>query len=134
MQYLKAFAATLATYLVVDGLWLTFAAAPLFKSELAGLLRAEPNLAAAAAFYLIYAGGATWLAVLPALEANSLRAAASRGAVLGLTAYATFELTSLAIIQGWSVLVALVDTLWGAVVTTVAAVAGFQAARPRATG
>ncbi len=52
-----------------------------------------------------------------------------RGAILGLTAYATFDLTNLAILKGWTPLVAAVDIAWGVFVTTVVAVAGMAVGR-----
>ena len=55
--------------------------------------------------------------------------AATHGAVLGLTAYATFDLTSLAIIKGWTPGLAAVDMAWGTVLSAIAAVAGYAAGK-----
>jgi uncharacterized membrane protein len=132
MHGLRIYASTLATLIVVDGMWLAVVAIPLFKSELGALLRVDANLAAAAAFYVIYSAGVTLLAVVPSVRETSPRSALWRGAVLGLTAYAAFDLTNLAIIQGWTLRASLVDMCWGTLLTAVAAAVGYLAGRVRA--
>ena len=51
------------------------------------------------------------------------------GAMFGFFAYATYDLTNLATLKGWSVGIALLDLAWGAIVTGVSAWAGALAAR-----
>lgn len=128
MQDLRAYVASFFSFLVLDMIWLTVIALEIFQSEVGGILRAEPNLLAAGAFYLIYILGLLILVIKPAVQQGSLVSAAWRGAVLGLTAYGTFDLTSLAVIQGWTVNAAVVDMIWGLVGTSSAAVVGFLAA------
>ena len=71
------------------------------------------------------------LAIGPALQQRSLIVALWRGAVVGLTAYGTFDLTSLAVIEGWTVTATIIDMCWGVVGTASAAAAGFiLAGRP----
>jgi uncharacterized membrane protein len=126
--------ATLATFLVLDVAWLTLVAVGQFQRVLGPTLLPQPNLYAAAAFYVIFVAGLVFLAVRPALERRSIGIAATHGAVLGLTAYATFDLTSLAIFQGWTVGLALMDMAWGTALSAIAAMAGYGAASrmPRA--
>ena len=50
------------------------------------------------------------------------------GALFGLFCYATFDLTSLALLKHWSWSVAAVDVSWGAAVTAIAASAGLMVA------
>ena len=121
---LIATAATLVTFVALDVAWLMLVAHGLFQSQLGPILRPQPDLMAAAAFYPIYAGGLVMLAVRPALQARSLLSAATNGAILGLTAYATFDLTNLAIIKGWTLGLALVDMAWGTIVSAIAASVG----------
>ena len=129
MRYLTVFAATLLAFVAPDAAWLILVANAFFKSQLGALLRSQPDLTVAAVFYLIYTGGLVILVVAPALRDRSSKAAACRGAVLGLTAYATFDLTNLAIIQGWTLAVTLVDIAWGTIVSALASYAGYQVAR-----
>ena len=123
------YVATLTAFLALDAAWLTLYASGLFSREVGPLLRPRPDFLAAAIFYAVYAAGLMLLAVRPAIKEDSLVTAAFNGAVLGLTAYATFELTNLAILSGWSRTVAVIDTAWGTLATALAAVAGAYIAR-----
>ena len=51
------------------------------------------------------------------------------GAFFGLVAYATFDLTSMALIKGFDWTVVAVDLVWGTVLTGSVAAAGFAAGR-----
>ena len=127
MQVLAAFIGTLVTLLALDIAWLGLFAGAIFKSQLGSLLRAQPDLLAAGAFYLIYAAGLVALVVAPALDSRSPAAAAWRGALLGLTAYATFDLSNLAVLQAWTLSLAAMDMAWGTLLTALAASAGYRA-------
>ena len=117
--------AILAVFTVIDAAWLAVVAADVFKRQVGPILSEKPNLWAALAFYVIYAGGLLVLAVRPALEQRRPGDAIVKGAVLGLTAYATFDLTKLAIIKGWSLGLALFDMAWGTALSAVAAACGY---------
>jgi uncharacterized membrane protein len=119
------YVATLVVFLVVDGIWLAFVASGLFRDAVGDLLRATPYLPAVVAFYVIYPVGLFVLAVRPAIAAGSGMMAATHGSMVGLTAYAAFDLTNLAIIAGWPVWLAVLDMAWGTLVSALAAVAGF---------
>ena len=129
MRYLKVFAVTLLAFVALDAAWIVLVANTFFNSELGALLRSQPDLVVSADFYLIYAAGLVYLAVMPAVHTLSAKGAAGRGAVLGLTAYATFDLTNLAIIQGWTLAVSLVDISWGTLASALASFTGYQVAR-----
>jgi uncharacterized membrane protein len=83
-------------------------------------------------FYALYLVGVVIFAIAPALEKRSLRKAVVSGALFGFFAYATYDLTNLATLKGWSLTVSVVDILWGTFVTAVAATAGYVVARRRA--
>jgi uncharacterized membrane protein len=122
-----AFLATLVVFVVVDAAWLMLVAMKMFQRQLGAILRPEPVFGAAIAFYLIYTAGLVVLAIRPALAARSLTVAATHGAVLGLTAYATFDLTNLAVIRGWTIELAAFDIAWGVVASACASMAGYAA-------
>jgi uncharacterized membrane protein len=128
MRTVIAYLVTLAVFLAVDVVWLTTVAVPQFQAKLGSMLKPEPDLYAAAAFYLIYAAGLVYLAVRPALVQASAWTAASHGAMVGLTAYATFDLTSLAVVKGWTVGLAVLDMAWGTALSGASAVVGYLAA------
>jgi len=129
MQYLAVFGATLLAFVCLDVAWIVLVGNAFFNSQLGALLRSKPDLVVSAALYLIYAAGLVYLAVMPASCKLSAKGAAGRGAVLGLTAYATFDLTNLAIIQGWTLAVSLVDISWGTLASALASFVGCQVAR-----
>jgi uncharacterized membrane protein len=64
-------------------------------------------------------------AVLPALDAGSWGKALLQGALFGFFAYATYDLTNLATLKGWSPGIAMLDLAWGTVVTGLSATAGY---------
>ena len=67
-------------------------------------------IVAAALFYVQYVAVITAFAVLPA---QTLRTAALRGLGVGWLAYATFEFTNWAVIEGWPAAMVPVDIAWG---------------------
>lgn len=121
--------ASLLTFVVLDAAWLSLVAIDLFQQHLGPILRPAPMIGPIFAFYPIYVGGLVVLAVRPALASNSRWTAAMLGAVLGLTAYATFDLTNLAVIERWTIGLAIADIAWGMAASTVAALAGFATGR-----
>jgi uncharacterized membrane protein len=68
-------------------------------------------------------------AVAPALQAHSWARAAVLGALFGFFAYATYDLTNLATVRSWSGLVTVLDIAWGALLSAIAASAGYFCAR-----
>jgi uncharacterized membrane protein len=84
----------------------------------------RPVIWAAVLFYVLYLLGVVVLAVLPAVDGGGWMAAARTGAVLGLVAYATYDLTNQATLRDWPVQITVLDLIWGTFVTTVAATAG----------
>ena len=110
-QYLVA----AAVFLALDMLWLVLIAEGLYDRYLGDLLADEPNVAAAAVFYAIFVAGLLHFVIRPALAAQSWRRALTDGAGFGLVTYATWDLTSLAVLEGFPPEIVLVDIAWGAV-------------------
>jgi len=63
----------------------------------------------------------------PSIEKNSFSYALGFGALFGLVAYATYDLTNLATIKGFSLKVALIDMVWGMIITAAVSVVTFWA-------
>lgn len=129
MKFGVAYLATAMAFIVIDVIWLTMIARGFYRDMIGPLLKDDPNLVAAAIFYVSFVGAIVWFAVLPALEQNSLRTAALNGLILGLICYATYDLTNLATLKGFPVKMAVVDIIWGGVLTTGSATLGFLGAR-----
>ena len=88
-------------------------------------MRTRISWAAAGGFYLAYVAGIVFFAVAPALEASSWTTAAINGALLGLLAYGTYDMTNLATVKGWPLAMSLVDMAWGAMLTSACATIGY---------
>ena len=128
LQYGIAYLATAAAFLSADYIWLNRAMG-FYKNSLGDLLADKPNLAAAAALYVIYFVGIVVFAVLPAARSNGGGAAIMLGGLLVLVAFATYDLTNLATLSRWPLVVVIVDLFWGIFVTALASLAGFVAIR-----
>jgi uncharacterized membrane protein len=111
----KLYAVAVVTFFVIDLFWLGVVARSFYKNQMGHLLRADVNWAAAIVFYLIFVVGIVVLAVLPAIERQSLAHAIALGALLGLVTYAAYDLTNLATLEGFPFTVVLVDMVWGTV-------------------
>lgn len=117
---------TAAVFLLVDLLWLGVVARGLYRRHLGHLLAEEVNWGAAIVFYLLFVVGILVFAVLPAVERGSAVRAALMGGLFGFFAYATYELTNLATLEGWPPGIVFVDIAWGTVLTAVVALAGYH--------
>jgi uncharacterized membrane protein len=129
IAYLAAYLATALAFVGADAVWLSLAGPRLYRPVLGPLLAERPNIGAAIAFYLIYTAGVVVLAVAPALRTGQTRTAALSGLVLGVVAYATYDLTNQATLRMWSTRLSVIDMAWGGVLTAAAAAVGFLAAR-----
>lgn len=113
----------------LDFLWLGLVALDFYKQEVGALILEKPRLGVAVLFYILCAAGITILAVLPALAAGDWTKAVLLGAVFGLCAYGTYDLTNLAILQGWSLRLAVVDMAWGTVLVSFSSSIGYVVGR-----
>jgi uncharacterized membrane protein len=127
-RWLAVYSLTLGVLLALDAVWLGAVARGVYARELGHLMAPSVRWGAAAAFYLLYVAGVLVLVVAPARDAGVL-AAAGRGALFGLVAYATYDLTNLATLAGWPLAVTVIDLAWGAVLTAAVATAGWWLAR-----
>jgi uncharacterized membrane protein len=129
VYYLKLYFATLVAFFAIDLVWLGVVARTFYRKHLGFIMAPSPNWLAAIPFYLLFVVGVLVFAVLPGLQANSIRSTVWRAALFGLIAYATYDLTNLATLKDWPLLVTVVDLAWGTVLSTAVGVAGFLAAR-----
>ena len=121
---LLAFGVAAVLLTLLDLVWLGYVAADLYRRELGGLLADPPRPGAAVAFYLLFVAGLVHFVVLPALArgGGGVRRAVGSGAFFGLVAYATWDLTNLAVLDGFPASLVPVDLAWGA--TLAASVSG----------
>jgi uncharacterized membrane protein len=122
-QIVVAYLATAVVFLALDAVWLTTMADRLYRPALGPLLLEKFAVAPAALFYLLYVAGIVVFAVAPGLESGRWSTSLKLGALLGLVAYATYDLTNQATLRDWPWRVTLADLCWGSFVTAVAAAA-----------
>jgi len=128
-RFVWPFVATGATMLALDLLWLGVVAKTFYARHMGTLLRPDVKWVPALLFYLLYVTAVVVFVVMPAAERKSLARALGMGAFFGLAAYATYDLTSLALIRDFPLIVVVVDLAWGMVLTTVASGAGYLVVR-----
>ena len=116
---LIAFAVLAIAFLAIDSIWLGVIAVDFYKATIGHLLAPKPNFVAAAFFYVIYLAGVVHFVVLPAVAEDSVLKAARQGALFGLVAYATYDLTNMSTMRDWPLSVTLADMAWGAFITGV---------------
>ncbi|AVT77283.1 hypothetical protein RPPS3_32210 [Rhodopseudomonas palustris] len=114
----------LATFIVLiplDFLFLGTIAKSFFQSQVGEML-GEVRLLPAVLFYLLYVVG---IVIFVNGSANATwQSSLLYGALFGLFCYATFELTSLALLKHWTWPVVAVDISWGAFITAVSGTLG----------
>ncbi len=114
---LKLFAIALPVFFAIDLLWLGVVASDFYAAQVGGLMKADVNWVAAVLFYLIFIGGMVYFVIAPAHEKRSMRYAMTVGAAYGFITYATFDLTALALLKDWPLLITVVDLAWGTVLS-----------------
>jgi uncharacterized membrane protein len=129
LSFLKLYGVTAVAFFALDLVWLGVVARDFYRAHLGELLREQPLWPAALAFYAIYIAGVVVFAVLPSLQSESWVRAAALGAFLGFFAYATFDLTALALIRDFPSVVVVVDLAWGTLLTSGVAVSGYALGR-----
>ena len=127
--YAAVYAASLLIFLLMDLIWLGWLARPYYHRQLGALLSNRVNWSAALLFYLIYVIGLMIFSIAPAAASKSLASAALLGGLYGFFTYATYELTSYALIRGWPPALVPVDIAWGVALCTVTASCGYAVAR-----
>ena len=126
MKYVATFFTIIVVLLVLDLLWLKLFMGGVFKSELGDIALQTPRLVPAAIFYVMYAAGILVFVAIPT-AASPWHNAFALGALFGLMAYGTYDLTNMATLKPWTWKLAGMDMAWGSLVTAASAVAGRKA-------
>jgi len=109
---LPVYLITLVIFFAIDMVWLGWLSGDFYQRHIGHLL-GPVNWLAALFFYLIFIAGILIFAVRPGLESGSPKRAAVWGALYGFFTYATYDLTNLATLKDWPLVVVLVDIAWG---------------------
>ena len=116
-KYLIAYAAAAVIFGALDAIWLRWAGENFYRPVIGEIMAEEFRVAPAALFYLLYLCGMVWFAIRPGLESGHVTTALLNGVLLGALCYATYDLTSQAVLKVWATKISVVDILWGAFAT-----------------
>lgn len=116
-MFIKLFLIALPVFFVIDMAWLGLVAKKFYDQHLGFLMKPDITWYAAIIFYLLFITGLVTFVISPACEKHSWLHAVLFGALFGLITYSTYDLTNLATIKGWPVIVTVVDLIWGMVLS-----------------
>lgn len=117
-MFIKLYAIALPVFFTIDMVWLGLVAKNFYRAQIGFLMTPNINWLAAIVFYLLFIVGLVLFVIAPAVEKSSWVHALLFGALFGLISYATYDLTNLATLKDWPLLVTLVDLVWGAVLAS----------------
>lgn len=112
---IKLILIALPIFFIIDMAWLVLVAKKFYQQQIGFLMKPDINWFAAIIFYLLFIAGLAIFAISPAVEKHSWVHAILYGALFGLITYATYDLTNLATMKDWPLLVTVVDLIWGTV-------------------
>jgi uncharacterized membrane protein len=127
-MFLKLYCIALPIFFALDMVWLGLAAKNFYAKHIGFLMKSNVNWAAAILFYLLFIAGLVVFVVVPALDKGSWVRALLLGALFGLITYATYDLTNLATLKDWPLLITVVDLIWGTVLAASVSVATYLVA------
>lgn len=114
-MFFKLFLTALPVFFVIDVIWIGFIAKNFYRDQVGFLMASQVNWVAAIVLYLILIGGLVFFAVMPAVESGTLLKAVLLGALFGFVTYAVYDLTNMATLKDWPLLMTVVDIVWGTV-------------------
>lgn len=125
LKLLYTYLFSLAIFLGIDFVWLGFIAKNMYQEKIGHLMASSPKLLPAGVFYLTFVVGVLLFTVLPGLKEDSLIKTLLLAAAFGFFTYSTYDLTNLATLKDWPLIVTIIDIIWGMFIASVTALAGF---------
>lgn len=119
--FIKPYLAALLVMGVLDALWLGWLAKDFYRQEIGAQMADPIRWAPALAFYFAFPAALVALALFPAGQPLGMQI--GRAALVGLVAYGVYDLTNLATLRHWPLKLAIVDTAWGTLASTLAGAA-----------
>ena len=114
-MFIKLYAIALPVFFIIDMVWLGFIAKDFYRSQIGFLMKDNINWTAAIIFYLLFIGGLVFFVIQPNVIKQSIWQVLFMGAFFGFITYATYDLTNLATLKDWPLLVTIIDLLWGTI-------------------
>ncbi|WP_420103455.1 DUF2177 family protein [Bosea sp. (in: a-proteobacteria)] len=115
MRFAASYIAFLIAFGICDALWLGTMTARLYRPALGDLIVEPIRYVPAAIFYFGFPLGVLHFAVMPALRSGVGSEALINGALIGMLAYATYDLTNYATLRPWTLTITMADIVYGTV-------------------
>jgi uncharacterized membrane protein len=128
LRYAVTYVTTLLAFALIDAVWLTLVAGPLYKQTLGPILLDNFRAAPAIVFYLLQIAGIMVFVVPRVPGGQTVLMNFVFGALFGLFTYACFDLTNFAVLRSWTLYLTVTDIVWGCVLTGAASAIGIFAA------
>lgn len=124
-MFIKVYLIALPILLAIDALWLGIISKSFYQQQIGFLMKSNINWIAAGLLYMVLTLGLVVFVVMPAVQNNSWHQALAFGLLFGIISYAVYDLTNLATIKDWPLIVTIVDMMWGGVLCALVAVASY---------
>jgi uncharacterized membrane protein len=121
-MFIKLYLIALPVLIAMDMVWLGVVAKNFYRQQIGFLMRSDVGWVAAIIFYLLFVVGLVLFVITPSMEKHSWVHALLFGALFGLIAYATYDLTNLATMKNWPLIVTIVDLAWGTIIAALVSV------------
>lgn len=125
MKYISLFVLTMVIFFAIDMVWIGGIARNFYREKLNFVFTGEVNWIAAIVFYLIYIIGILYFVIIPGFTHHDWKTVLFNGAFLGFLCYCTYDLTNMATIKQWPLIVVIVDIIWGTILTGSVAVISY---------
>jgi len=116
-MFQKLYLIALPVFFIIDMIWLGLVARNFYRSQIGFLMKTNINWVAAIIFYFLFIAGLVFFVLSPAIEKRNLNYAIMAAIFYGLLTYSTYDLTNLATLKDWPVLVTIVDIIWGMILS-----------------
>ena len=116
-MFQKLYLIALLVFFIIDMIWLGLVAKNFYRSKIGFLMKTNINWVAAIIFYFLFIAGLVFFVLSPAIEKRSLSYAIMAAIFYGLLTYSTYDLTNLATLKDWPLLVTIVDIIWGMILS-----------------
>lgn len=128
-MFAKLYLIALPVFFAIDMVWLGLVAKNFYRGQIGFLMKTDFNWIAAISFYLLFIGGLVYFVIAPAVEHGTWTSSLLTGALFGLMTYATYDLTNLATLKDWPLMITIVDLMWGMVLSASVATVSFLIAK-----
>lgn len=113
MRDLLIFGVAFAIFFAIDILWLGLIAKNMYSKHLGFIMAPKVKWVAAIIFYILFVIGLVFFVINPAIAKGSWSYALLAGVFFGFITYATYDLTNLATLKDWPLVITIIDLAWG---------------------